>query len=132
MLAEIDECQKGMRDCVGDFRPCRAFLTDVSRHGQSTAVHQLCDEGRTQCFEGDIVRLETAGDELKLVRARSGVVQRIGAEQLLIFWGLHRHRDRSPHGPRNWNTPSPAIRRPLQASADVDDDYRPQAAGARP
>ncbi len=56
-----------------------------------TRMQQLCDEGRMQFFEGDIVGLETTGDELKSVRvrARSGVVQRIEAGQLLVFWGMH-------------------------------------------
>ncbi len=54
-------------------------------------MQALCEEGRMQFLEGDIVGLETTGDELKSVRvrARSGVVQRIEAEQLLVFWGLH-------------------------------------------
>ena len=54
-------------------------------------MQDLCDEGRMQFLEGDIVGLEAAGDALKSVRvrARSGVVQRIEAEQLLVFWGLH-------------------------------------------
>ena len=54
-------------------------------------MQELCGEGRMQFFEGDIVGLETAGDELKSVRvrARSGVVQRIETEQLLVLWGLH-------------------------------------------
>ena len=54
-------------------------------------MEELCDEGRMQFLEGDIVGLETAGDELKSVRVRtrSGVVQRIETEQLLVFWGLH-------------------------------------------
>lgn len=54
-------------------------------------MQELCDAGRMQFFEGDIVGLETQQGELKTVRvrARSGVVQRIEAEQLLVFWGLH-------------------------------------------
>lgn len=54
-------------------------------------MQELCDAGRMQFFEGDIVGLEATQDELKSVRvrARSGVVQRIEAEQLLVFWGLH-------------------------------------------
>ena len=54
-------------------------------------MQELCDEGRMQFLEGDIVGLEAAGDALKSVRvrARSGMVQRIEAEQLLVFWGLH-------------------------------------------
>ena len=54
-------------------------------------MQELCDEGRMQFLEGDIVGLEAPGDELKSVRVRvhSGMVQRIEAEQLLVFWGLH-------------------------------------------
>ncbi|MEO7066058.1 MAG: NAD(P)/FAD-dependent oxidoreductase, partial [Rhodanobacter sp.] len=54
-------------------------------------MQELCDEGRMQFLEGDIVGLEAAGDALKSVRVRgrSGMVQRIEAEQLLVFWGLH-------------------------------------------
>jgi Thioredoxin reductase len=54
-------------------------------------MHDLCDAGRMQFFEGDIVGLDAPQGELKWVRvrARSGVVQRIEAEQLLVFWGLH-------------------------------------------
>ena len=54
-------------------------------------MQELCDAGRMQFFEGDIVGLDAPQDELKWVRvrARSGVVQRIEAEQLLVFWGLH-------------------------------------------
>jgi thioredoxin reductase (NADPH) len=58
---------------------------------QVKRMQELCDEGRMQFLEGDIVGLETTGDELKSVRVRtrSGVVQRIETEQLLVFWGLH-------------------------------------------
>lgn len=54
-------------------------------------MQELCDAGRMQFFEGDIVGLDAPQGELKWVRvrARSGVVQRIEAEQLLVFWGLH-------------------------------------------
>ena len=54
-------------------------------------MHELCDAGRMQFFEGAIVGLEAPHDELKSVRvrARSGVIQRIEASQLLVCWGLH-------------------------------------------
>ncbi|WP_254424012.1 NAD(P)/FAD-dependent oxidoreductase [Rhodanobacter sp. C03] len=54
-------------------------------------MQELCDAGRMQFFEGDIVGLDAPEGELKWVRvrARSGVVQRIESEQLLVFWGLH-------------------------------------------
>lgn len=58
---------------------------------QVRRLQELCDAGRTQFLEGDIVGLEAPQDELKTVRvrARSGMVQRVGADQLLVFWGLH-------------------------------------------
>lgn len=54
-------------------------------------MNDLCDAGRMQFLEGDIVGLDAPQGELKWVRvrARSGMVQRIEAEQLLVFWGLH-------------------------------------------
>ncbi len=54
-------------------------------------MQELCDAGRMQFLEGDIVGLDAPQDELQWVRVRvrSGVVQRIEAEQLLVFWGLH-------------------------------------------
>jgi len=63
----------------------RAAPANVAR------MHALCDEGRMQLCEGDIVGLETTDDTLAQVRVRtrSGMVQRIGASHLLVFWGLH-------------------------------------------
>jgi thioredoxin reductase (NADPH) len=63
----------------------RAAPANVAR------MHALCDEGRMQLCEGDIVGLETTDDTLARVRVRtrSGMVQRIGASHLLVFWGLH-------------------------------------------
>jgi len=54
-------------------------------------MQELCDAGRMQFLEGDIVGLEASQGDLTSVRvrARSGVVRRIEAEQLLVFWGLH-------------------------------------------
>ena len=54
-------------------------------------MQALCDEGRMQLCEGDIVGLETADGVLAQVRVRtrSGMVQRIGAAHLLVCWGLH-------------------------------------------
>lgn len=54
-------------------------------------MQELCDQQRMQFLEGDIVGLEAEGAQLTSVRvrARSGMVQRIEAEQLLVFWGLH-------------------------------------------
>jgi thioredoxin reductase (NADPH) len=63
----------------------RAAPANVAR------MHALCDEGRMQLCEGDIVGLETTDDTLAQgrVRTRSGMVQRIEASHLLVFWGLH-------------------------------------------
>ena len=54
-------------------------------------MRALCDEGRMQLCEGDIIGLETADKALTQVRVRgrSGMVQRIEAAHLLVFWGLH-------------------------------------------
>ncbi|MEO5811006.1 MAG: NAD(P)/FAD-dependent oxidoreductase [Rhodanobacter sp.] len=54
-------------------------------------MQELCDEARMQFLEGDIVGLEAPQGELTSVRVRvrSGVVQRIETEQLLVLWGLH-------------------------------------------
>lgn len=56
-----------------------------------TRMHELCDAGRMQFLEGDIVGLETQGEALESVRVRtrSGVVTRIEASDLLVCWGLH-------------------------------------------
>lgn len=73
-------------------------LVLVHRSGKFRAVpahveqmHALCDTGRMQFLEGDIVGLEAPQGALRQVRvrARDGVVRRIEAEQLLVFWGLH-------------------------------------------
>lgn len=63
----------------------RAAPANVAR------MHALCDEGRMQLCEGNIVGLETTDDTLAQVRVRtrSGMVQRIEASHLLVFWGLH-------------------------------------------
>ncbi|EIL86860.1 thioredoxin reductase oxidoreductase [Rhodanobacter sp. 115] len=54
-------------------------------------MQELCDEQRMQFLEGDIVGLEAPQDRLESVRVRtrSGLVRRVDAEQLLVFWGLH-------------------------------------------
>jgi thioredoxin reductase (NADPH) len=54
-------------------------------------MHALCEAGRMQCLEGDVVGLEAPRGHLQQVRirARDGVVRRVGAEHLLVFWGLH-------------------------------------------
>lgn len=58
---------------------------------QVQRMQAFCEAQRMQFLEGDIIGLESPGDELKSVRvrARSGVVQRIEASDLLVCWGLH-------------------------------------------
>ncbi len=54
-------------------------------------MHALCNDLRMQFLEGDVVGIDHADTELNAVRVRSraGVVNRVEAEQLLVFWGLH-------------------------------------------
>ena len=54
-------------------------------------MQDLCDDARMQFLEGDIVGLEAPANTLESVRvrARSGMVTRVAASQLLVFWGLH-------------------------------------------
>jgi thioredoxin reductase (NADPH) len=54
-------------------------------------MHALCDAGRMQFLERDVVGLEASSGRLQQVRvrARDGVVRRVDAEHLLVFWGLH-------------------------------------------
>ncbi len=63
----------------------RAAPANVAR------VMALCDEMRMQFLEGEIVGMDGEDEQLKAVRVRTkaGVVNRIEAEQLLVFWGLH-------------------------------------------
>lgn len=66
----------------GKFRAAPAHIAQM---------HALCDAGRMQFLEGDIVGLEAPQGALRevRVRARDGVVRRVGADHLLVFWGLH-------------------------------------------
>jgi len=54
-------------------------------------VHALCAEHRMQLLEGDIAGLDTNGSALTAVRVqtRGGLVRRVEASELLVFWGLH-------------------------------------------
>ncbi len=54
-------------------------------------IAELCEAGRLQFCEGDIVGVESLDGRLSWVRVRlrSGVVQRIEAQHLLVCWGLH-------------------------------------------
>ncbi|MHB1897683.1 MAG: NAD(P)/FAD-dependent oxidoreductase [Metallibacterium sp.] len=54
-------------------------------------MHALCDALRMQFLEGDIVGLDAADAALQAVRVRTraGLIVRVEAAQLLVFWGLH-------------------------------------------
>jgi len=54
-------------------------------------MERLCAEQRMQFLEGEIVGLDVEGAALHCVRVRSssGVIHRVGADHLLVFWGLH-------------------------------------------
>ena len=54
-------------------------------------MHALCDAQRMQFLEGEIAGLDADGTALKGVRVqtRGGLVRRIDATELLVFWGLH-------------------------------------------
>jgi thioredoxin reductase (NADPH) len=54
-------------------------------------MHALCDDARMQFLEGEIVGLDADGGKLNAVRvqARGGLVRRVDAQHLLVFWGLH-------------------------------------------
>lgn len=54
-------------------------------------MRTLCEQGRMQTCEGDIVGLEGVEGALRGIRlrTRSGMVRRIEASQLLVCWGLH-------------------------------------------
>lgn len=63
----------------------RAAAASVAR------MQALCAQGRMQFLEGDIVGVEGADGRLSTVRvrSRSGLVNRVDAEELLVFWGMH-------------------------------------------
>ena len=54
-------------------------------------MERLCEEQKMQFLEGDITGLELDGDRLSsiLVRAASGMTNRVDTRHLLVFWGLH-------------------------------------------
>ncbi len=66
-------------------RKFRAAPASVNR------MHALCNDLRMQFLEGDVVGIDHQDTELNAVRVRNraGVVNRVEAEQLLVFWGLH-------------------------------------------
>ncbi len=54
-------------------------------------MRALCDEHRMQFLEGEVVGLDGPAPQLSAVRVqtRAGLVTRVDAQQLLVFWGLH-------------------------------------------
>ena len=54
-------------------------------------MRALCDEHRMQFLEGEVVGLDGLAPQLSAVRVqtRAGLVTRVDAQQLLVFWGLH-------------------------------------------
>jgi len=54
-------------------------------------MERLCEEMKMQFLEGDITGLEADGKALSsiLVRSASGLTNRVDAQHLLVFWGLH-------------------------------------------
>ena len=54
-------------------------------------MQALCADARMQFLEGEIVGLDAESDALKAVRVqtRGGLVRRVEAAELLVFWGLH-------------------------------------------
>ncbi|HZP68242.1 MAG TPA: NAD(P)/FAD-dependent oxidoreductase [Rudaea sp.] len=59
--------------------------------GKVRQMERLCSEQKMQFLEGEIVGLDLAADALQAVRVRSknGLTNRVGADHLLVFWGLH-------------------------------------------
>jgi thioredoxin reductase (NADPH) len=56
-------------------------------------MQHLCEEMKMQFLEGEITGLELDGNALAavLVRAASGLTNRVDTQHLLVFWGLHPH-----------------------------------------
>ena len=54
-------------------------------------MQALCAEQKMQFLEGEIAGLDADGTALAAVRVqtRGGLVRRVDASQLLVFWGLH-------------------------------------------
>jgi thioredoxin reductase (NADPH) len=54
-------------------------------------MERLCAEQKIQFLEGEISALDVHGGLLKsvFVRAASGLTNRVDAQHLLVFWGLH-------------------------------------------
>jgi len=59
--------------------------------GKVRQMEQLCAEQKMQFLEGEICALDVAGAQLRniSVRTKSGLTTRVGADHLLVLWGLH-------------------------------------------
>jgi thioredoxin reductase (NADPH) len=59
--------------------------------GKVRQMEQLCAEQKMQFLEGDIAALDMADGKLRniSVRTKSGLTTRVGADHLLVLWGLH-------------------------------------------
>ena len=60
-------------------------------HDKVHRMERLCGDYQMQFLEGEISALDIQNGALKAisVRTRSGVTNRVGADHLLVFWGLH-------------------------------------------
>ena len=83
VLALHDKCNSLV--LVHRSREFRATNAKVRR------MEQLCAEQKMQFLEGEVCGLDLTGDKLDAIRVRaaSGLVNRVDAEHLLVFWGLH-------------------------------------------
>jgi len=59
--------------------------------GKVRQMERLCSEQRMQFLEGELCGLDLDRGELNAirVRTRSGLINRVQADHLLVFWGLH-------------------------------------------
>ena len=64
------------------------FRAAVSKVRQ---MEKLCADEKMQFLEGDITGLDVHEDTLQaiFVRGKSGLTNRVAADHLLVFWGLH-------------------------------------------
>jgi len=78
------------------YEHCNVVLLHRSREfraqaGKVKQVERLCAQMKMQFLEGEICKLDLHGDALQAVhvRQRSGLVNRLPLDHLLVFWGLH-------------------------------------------
>ena len=80
-----------LNDCVNSLVLVHRSREFRAAHSKVRRMEQLCAEQKMQFLEGEIAGLDLLEGNLKSVRVRtpSGLVNRIDADQLLVFWGLH-------------------------------------------